>query len=454
MSRKPLSKPSAPLTFSAKQVEALGLSALPMYTLMMGSTQSGKTHVQRWQTLRYLLDFAEPGIAGLLTGVKLDSLKRNFLRKFQELVALTPFADQFRFGVAPLEVEYKPKKVTLYCEGINESGSESKFRGLPIQLWVGDEVPLYDRSSVAHLRGRMSQGSRPMAFLTGNPEGKAHWMYREIVCGNNPDWRVFNFGLDDNPTLTESYKHQLRTAFVGADYQRMVLGEWAGDPERMVIPEFSDARNVVVQHHPRPSHYFPVCGIDLGSRDLTFAVWGYYDFARDLIVVEKELVMRHPNTADIAERVRYTESDIGGNREVYRWCDQDLRFVEDMWALHKLRFTVTRRDDKEAQINALRVLIANGKVRINPELEHLPRHLEGATWNERRTDYERTDSEGHFDGVDALIYMIRNVDRTNPYPPSYSWASGNPDAMISQKAREQEKRAETDWKNALLGRRK
>lgn len=423
MSNSNSSPPSEPsLAFSPKQLAALRLGSLPKYTLLMGSTQSGKTHIQRWQTLTYLLMMATPGVAGLITGVKLDSLKRNFLRKFEELVMQTPVADHFVFQQSPLMVRYLPKKIDLYCEGINESGSETKFRGLPIQVWVGDEVPLYDRHSVSHLMGRMSQGKNPRAFLTGNPESKAHWMYREIVTGSDPKWRVMNFGLDDNPTLTDEYKETIKTAFVGGEYQRMVLGEWAGDPDRMVLPEFGDAKSAIVANHPRPACFYPTLGMDLGQRDFTFGVFGYYDFLNDLIVVEDELVMKHPNTTEVAEKVRAAEKSLGGSRELSRWCDQDLRFVEDMWALHRIRFIVTRRDDKEAQINALRVLIANKKLRINPKCENLVRHLEGATWNERRTDYERTESEGHFDGVDALIYMVRNIDRTNPYPPSWKQA--------------------------------
>jgi len=416
------SKPFATL-LSPKQQAAVDFASIPTYTLLMGSTQSGKTHTQRWQVLMYLLLEAEPGIAGLLTGVKLDSLKRNFLRKFEEFVSLTPFKDDFQFKSQPLEVHYLPKKVVLYAEGINEEKSESKFRGLPIQVWVGDEVPLYPRKDVVHLQARMSQGKR-RAFLTGNPESKAHWMYREIIQGDNPEWKVINFGLDDNPTLSEEYKQTIKTAFVGAEYKRFVLGEWAGDPDRMVIPEFGENRDAIIEDHPTPRCFRPIIGLDVGSRDLTFAVFGYYDFAQDLIIVQDELILKNPTTQEIAEGMTSIEKALWPGMEPRRWSDVDLRLIEDFGKIHKLHMTATRKDQKEAQINQVRVLVQNRKLKIARKCTNLIRHVEGATWNERKTDYERTDGEGHFDGLDALIYFVRNIDRGNPFPPGWVDAQG------------------------------
>jgi len=34
-------------------------------------------------------------------------------------------------------------------------------------------------------------------------------------------------------------------------------------------------------------------------------------------------------------------------------------------------------------------------------------------WNDARTQFARTKALGHCDAVDALLYMVRNVDRTN-----------------------------------------
>jgi hypothetical protein len=76
----------------------------------------------------------------------------------------------------------------------------------------------------------------------------------------------------------------------------------------------------------------------------------------------------------------------------------------------------SRKDDKEAAVNALRTAIP-GKIRIHERCVTLRAHLRHAVWNRARTEFARSGGFGHFDGVDAMVYLVRNVRRSlNPFP--------------------------------------
>jgi len=59
-------------------------------------------------------------------------------------------------------------------------------------------------------------------------------------------------------------------------------------------------------------------------------------------------------------------------------------------------------------------------------------HLKNATWNKNKTDYERSLDGGHYDLIDALAYLIRNIAYTrNPYPKGYGMTYGDSSFRIS-----------------------
>ena len=71
-------------------------------------------------------------------------------------------------------------------------------------------------------------------------------------------------------------------------------------------------------------------------------------------------------------------------------------------------------------------MLVSKKIIINPKCKNLIRHLENVRWKSatNKTDYARSADDGHYDGVDALIYMTRMINYTkNPFPPGYSYTT-------------------------------
>src|SRR5690606_15080766 len=94
--------------------------------------------------------------------------------------------------------------------------------------------------------GRMSVRGAQL-FGTTNPDSPAHWLKAKFLdrIADLPDWRSWHFTLDDNPSLSDTYKAAIKAEFTGLWYRRFILGEWVAaegaiydmwDPLAHVIP--------------------------------------------------------------------------------------------------------------------------------------------------------------------------------------------------------------------------
>ncbi len=179
-----------------------------------------------------------------------------------------------------------------------------------------------------------------------------------------------------------------------------------------------------------PEHFDCYVGIDWGHKpDFTAMVFGHYDFEHALPVVTHERELSGPSTVDIATAIREGEIEAWGEhwlrtpmtegeeRPYKRVSDVDPQILYDLARLHSIQVSPSRRDDKEAQINDLRVRVRRTGIRIHPRCRKLRAHLKAGIWNKKRTSYERLPGFGHFDFVDALIYWHRNIDPYHsPFP--------------------------------------
>jgi hypothetical protein len=70
----------------------------------------------------------------------------------------------------------------------------------------------------------------------------------------------------------------------------------------------------------------------------------------------------------------------------------------------------------------MRVMLQQGKIIINPRCETLIRHLKNGRWKDAsaKDDFARSPDDGHYDAIDALLYLIKSIAfQKNPYPKSY-----------------------------------
>jgi hypothetical protein len=216
------------------------------------------------------------------------------------------------------------------------------------------------------------------------------------------------------------------------------------DEDSHVIPEFTPEKETeIVKEWVKPAYFDVYVGGDIGVKDFTFFLYGYYDFKNGKIIIEDETVLHGQKWTTEAlalsinekETLHFTNPVTKDRQKPYlRVCDNNLTVINDLHTLHKLSFTPTAKDDAYMAINNIRILIKQGRIIINPRCKHLLAHIKYASWNKSRQSFNRSPDYGHYDGVHALTYFCRAVQQgKNPYPASFghgvgdNWWNLNPD---------------------------
>lgn len=258
---------------------------------------------------------------------------------------------------------------------------------------------------------------------------------------------AYQFGtIDDNLVLSPEEKEKALREAGGRDSprcQREYYGVRTRDPVRVLVPEFDWDRHVVAPDYVPPYAHCYV-GIDAGMRDMLGVVWAYWDFERAKLVVQKSFAERNVTTTPVADLIKKSERELWYGRgpandngetrldSVTYWngrqfmpnpyirvSDTDLRLIGDLVLEHGIAVAPSPKDDAEAQYYALRNAFLANKIEIWADSGPLALQLKRGMWNEKRTDWERTEALGHLDCVAALIYLWRAVIRTlNPNPPA------------------------------------
>lgn len=242
---------------------------------------------------------------------------------------------------------------------------------------------------------------------------------------------------EPNPRITQDLIQEIIEEYPEGvnsdDYRRECLCEIVQDSDDKIIPEFdSELERDIVLEWPRPAYCHKFVSMDIGFKDLTVILFAYYDFKSALTVVEDELVVNGPKMT-----TNYL-NDIIKKKEKELWTDKLTNTVEkprkrvadaspillnDLQVLHHLTFFPTHKDIKDAMVNQLRIELNDKKIIINPKCKTLISHLKNGAWDKNRRKFIRVVGFGHFDAIDALIYLSRNIDKySNPFPKGYAYS--------------------------------
>ena len=184
---------------------------------------------------------------------------------------------------------------------------------------------------------------------------------------------------------------------------------------------------------PVVDEYFPLYhkyeALDIGVRDLTVCLFAHYDFKRATLYVHDEVTLSGPEmtTELLANRIRDKERVLFWDpkkSEVYpfrkRVSDVDLLLIQDLNSLHKLYFEPTDKGALEQMVNEVRIWVGSGRIKVAPRCKQLLGCLEFGVWDDARRGFDRSSTFGHYDAFAALMYLVRNVDKsTNPIPFDY-----------------------------------
>lgn len=235
---------------------------------------------------------------------------------------------------------------------------------------------------------------------------------------------IIKFMMETDPNLTQAQAEEYwkqKSGPQNTTWQREYMAVNKTDEDLAIIPEFEPLISELVRECVRPPFYDGYVGLDIGFNDFTVALFGYWDFAQATLVIEDEVVLNRSTTQTLANNIKETELRLWGHKRPYlRFSDTDLIVIADLQHQHGITFVPTKKDNKESAINNLRMMVANKQIAIHPRCKHLISHLKYGIWNKNKTSFEKSGDYGHFDAVDALIYLSRNLQRNrNPVPAGY-----------------------------------
>lgn len=353
----------------------------------------------------------------------------------------------------------------IYLRGVNEDRGESA-RGTKAHIVVADELgswrePKYILDEVLGPQLLTTKGK--FVYTGTPPKNFTHHFYE--VKDQAQIRKAFIQRLIHDQELVDWPEVEKAIARAGGwdspAVQREYLCKKVVDKNFAIIPEWNDSFIEPAQPDEFFVFYWKYNGLDIGVRDLTVCLFAYYDFRNARLHVLDEVVLNGPEmtTEKLADLIRAKEVQYYGvkwetqtenNRvrwkiippqhfRIKRVSDIDLLLIQDLSKLHGLYFEQTDKGELEEMVNEVRVWVNSGRVRVDPRCTHLIDCLRYGLWDEDRKKWERSDRLGHFDGLAALMYLIRNVDaQSNPIPVDYGRPTEN--YFFTDAFRKEEKR--------------
>lgn len=245
--------------------------------------------------------------------------------------------------------------------------------------------------------------------------------------------------INTNPLITPDDIQRMADEMGGeasTTFRRECLCEFVTDSDLAIIPEWKDEYVKEVERDEFYPYYHKYTAMDLGVKDLTAMLYGYYDFKRAALIIEDEDEMNGPsmNTLLLVGAIKKKEKDLWDadkdTRDV-NGCPIPFRrvsdnnwpiLIQDLSMLHSLPFIETSKDSLEAMINEVRLMVQAGQLIINPRCVKLIGCLKYGVWDTKKKAFARSTVYGHFDHLAAIVYLIRNLAKhTNPIPATHGF---------------------------------
>lgn len=301
--------------------------------------------------------------------------------------------------------------------------------------------PILKTSKLPGVGGKLIMASTPSK--SSNHEFMEKFFFPMQIAG-----KLKVYTIHDNPNFSDEIREEIRKEYPLQERDPEYLREYMCIPsdttENAILPSFTPlARTeLVTDDMPMPSYCHRYVGMDIGGSDLTVILFGFYDYKNATLCIQDEIIADGSvNTQILADLIREKEKlhwtnpiDKSLMTPYIRVSDtNNAILLTDLQKLHGISFSKSKKDKRDAALNALDVDFLRKSVKIHPRCKTLIYHLSYAEWNNAHTDFKRLkDSSvgelrgGHADGLAALLYLHRSVVKSaNPYPKDYNDIRGS-----------------------------
>ena len=186
------------------------LEATHRFNIWVGAVRSGKT----FSSIRKFIDRIKYGVPGdaMIIGVNRGTIHRNILTSmFKTLGFPCP---------SPMSNKIHIFGRDLYFVGAPDVSAVSTIQGSTLAYAYIDECSQIPEPFFKMLESRLSIPGAQL-FATCNPDTPSHWLKKQYLDrADVHDLIYWNFYLEDNPVLDETYKKAITASYTGVWYRR------------------------------------------------------------------------------------------------------------------------------------------------------------------------------------------------------------------------------------------
>lgn len=244
------------MELSPKQRDFYLNSSAPI-NIAMGSVSSGKSFAADLA----FLDWTQTDQPGdmMIVGQSHHTIKRNVVN---ELINLAGSQVRASYGIQEVMIG----KRRVHIVGASDERAERRIRGSTLLGCLIDEATIVPESFFTMLTSRLRLPNARL-FGTTNPDNPFHWLKTKwIDRAEEVGAKIWEFTLDDNPSLTQEYKERLQRQYTGLWYQRYIEGKWV--LAEGTVYDFFDTNLHVIPHAPDPAEFY-IVGVDYGTANPT-----------------------------------------------------------------------------------------------------------------------------------------------------------------------------------------
>lgn len=386
------------MSWSQKQIEYFRDSTRS-FNVSIGAVSSGKTYAQILRWIEYIYNEVPKGCLLLMSGKTGESLYDNVVRDMELFTA-----GDCRVYRQPLRVVVQSRGIEIACADAHNEKSWGRIQGKTVYGWLADEITQHPASFTRMAQARCrGDGKVWPKFWTGNPDIPSHYIKTDYIDNENLDLGHWQFGLQDNPVLTDEYKTELRSSYHGVYRARYIGGEWVL-AEGAVYPGFDEGTHVV----SRPVTAEKIRAIDFGFTNPFVCLWGCIDEDGRVHIYDehyeaKKLIAYHAAKIDDRGPVRRSVGDHDA---------QDSAELRDKG----IHIANARKDVSSGIqfVTARLALAGDGRPRltIDPKCSNLRREMTGYRWTDAKDGVSPKEEpmKANDHAVDALRYLIMELD--------------------------------------------
>lgn len=384
--------------------------------ILEGSVRSGKTVAMIPKWIDYIMT-GPPGLL-LMTGVSKDTLFDNVLDDLFDTIGESNYEYNRQSGdliITWITSGIKHQR-RIKVLGAKDEGSEKYLRGKTLAGAYCDELSLMPEKFFKQLLNRLSiKGAK--LYGTTNPDSPYHYLYSEYITDedkvNRGMVKDYHFELDDNPNLPEEYKENIRSAYKGMWFKRMILGLWVL-AEGIIYDMFDDcllfddSDNLFTK--TKKSECRRYIGIDYGTTNPMVFLDIYDD--GDTIFICNEYYYdskKEQRQKSDEEYAKDFDKFVGGEYP-------DFVIIDPSAASFKivLRGKGYRLKDADNNVNdgirKVAMLMSLKKLRVHKRCENLQREIHLYIWDEKaakRGEEKPVKEQDH--ACDGLRYVINTI---------------------------------------------